>query len=156
MPRPPSDTPGVLIYPPIAFLLTTGLGIGLQLVHPISIGPRSLLRIVGATLAVLAGTIALLAAREIKRAGSNIHPNHPTTAIVTRGPYRWTRNPMYLSLCLLATGIGLYLGGLAPVLSAPVLAFVLHWGVILREERYLQRKFGAPYATYRATVRRWF
>jgi len=156
MSPPSTDNPGVLIYPPLAFLGTMGLGVGLHLAHPLALGPPGPLRIAGAALAVLAGTIAIWAGREVKRAGSNIHPNHPTTAIVTGGPYRWTRNPMYLSLCLLAAGIGLLIDGLAPVLSVPLLAALLRWGVIRREECYLQQKFGATYADYCTRVRRWF
>ena len=63
---------------------------------------------------------------------------------------------MYLSLCLLAAGIGLLIDGLAPVLSVPLLAALLRWGVIRREECYLQQKFGATYADYCTRVRRWF
>ena len=91
----------------------------------------------------------------MRKAGTNIRPDKPSTTVVTAGPFGFTRNPMYLSLCLLNTGIALLVGGLFPLLMTLVLAVILHSGVILREEHYLAKKFGADYDSYRRRVRRW-
>lgn len=89
------------------------------------------------------------------KAGTNIRPDKPALAIVTAGPFRLTRNPMYLSLCLLQLGLGLLINGLIPLLLVIPLALTLHFGVILREERYLTAKFGETYTHFQSHVRRW-
>jgi hypothetical protein len=74
---------------------------------------------------------------------------------VTTGPFRWSRNPLYLANLIIYVGTTLVVDALWPfVLLVPLIA-LLEWGVIRREERYLSRKFGAPYDAYRARVRRW-
>ena len=91
----------------------------------------------------------------MKQAGTNINPLQPATSLVTTGPFRFSRNPLYLSLTLLFAGLSLILNSLWGLIAlAPVLA-ILHFGVILREERYLEAKFGESYRQYRTQVRRW-
>ncbi len=93
--------------------------------------------------------------RQQRRAGTNIETHRPTETIVTDGPYRYSRNPLYIGLMSLYSGAAVMgdslwvLGLLAPLLV------VMHFGVILREEAYLERKFGDVYRAYRARVRRW-
>lgn len=78
----------------------------------------------------------------MRRAGTNIRPDQPTLALVLDGPFRFTRNPLYIAAIGLCVGVALFVDGLAPfVVLVPVLA-VLHWGIVLREERYLEAKFG--------------
>jgi protein-S-isoprenylcysteine O-methyltransferase Ste14 len=84
-----------------------------------------------------------------------VDPREPTTAVVTDGPYRFTRNPLYLSMTLIYVGITALANALAPVLLLPVVLQVMSRGVIEREEHYLERKFGAEYLSYKARVRRW-
>ena len=91
----------------------------------------------------------------MRRAGTNVNPRDPTTAIVVEGPFRFSRNPLYLSLILAYLGITLLVNALWPLLLLPPLLVVLHWGVIAREERYLEAKFGESYRVYKARVRRW-
>jgi len=89
------------------------------------------------------------------RAGTNVRPDRPATALVTGGPFRFSRNPLYVSLIALYLGITLLFDALWPlILLIPVLAFV-HWGIVLREERYLELKFGDAYRDYKTRVRRW-
>lgn len=91
----------------------------------------------------------------MRRAGTNISPSRPATALVVGGPFRFSRNPLYVALTSLFLGLTLIFNtawGL--LLSIPVL-IVMHYGVILREERYLEAKFGESYRDYRASVRRW-
>ena len=88
-------------------------------------------------------------------AGTNIRPDRPALTIVRSGPYRSTRNPMYLSLCLLQLALGFVLDGWIPLLFAIPLLLILHFGVILREESYLEAKFGEQYLALKREVRRW-
>ena len=92
----------------------------------------------------------------MRRAGTNVRPDRPAIALVTGGPFRFSRNPLYLSLTTLYLGITLYFDALwLLIMLVPVLAFV-HWRIVLREERYLEARFGDAYRAYKARVRRWF
>ncbi len=91
----------------------------------------------------------------MKAAGTNVRPDRPALTIVRNGPYRFTRNPMYLSLCLLQLALGFVLDGWVPLLLAIPLLVTLHFGVVLREERYLEAKFGEQYLLFKREVRRW-
>ena len=91
----------------------------------------------------------------MKAAGTNVSPHNPTLAIVKCGPYRFTRNPLYVSLCLLQLGISLRLNDWIALSLTLVLFGMLHYGVVLREEIYLERKFGEEYLAYKRSVRRW-
>jgi protein-S-isoprenylcysteine O-methyltransferase Ste14 len=106
-------------------------------------------------LAVAAIAFALWGQRVMRAAGTNIRPDLPTTAIVSDGPFAFTRNPLYLTLLVLYAAIGVaaasppFLVGLVPFFV------VLRFGVVAREERYLEAKFGDVYRGYKARVRRW-
>ena len=98
---------------------------------------------------VLPGRHALLAG------GTNVDPALPTTAIVTTGPYRFSRNPLYVGLTLLYLGLAsAFNTWWGAILLVPILA-VMHRGVVRREERYLEQKFGEPYRQYCSRVRRY-
>jgi protein-S-isoprenylcysteine O-methyltransferase Ste14 len=145
----------VVALPPLIYL--GGLAAGL-IAH--AVDPRALFAgragtWVGAVLAIAAIVLALWARNAFGRAGTSVHPTEPTTAIVQSGPYRFTRNPMYLALTLLYAGIVLMVNGVWPAVMAIPLLWTMHWGVITREERYLDRKFGETYRDYRRRVRRW-
>lgn len=125
------------------------------MVLPVRLLPPLPSRIAGGVIVCLAAGLALWAEKVMKAAGTTPRPDRPTTAIVFAGPYRFTRNPMYLSLCALQLGIALLIDGLMPLLFLVPLTLVLHFGVIRREERYLAAKFGEPYLSFRRRVRRW-
>ena len=91
----------------------------------------------------------------LRRAGTSQNPRRPTTALVVSGPFRISRNPLYLSLLCLYVGIALFVNGLWLFLLAIPLVAVLRLGIIAPEERYLERKFGDEYRRYRSRVRRW-
>jgi protein-S-isoprenylcysteine O-methyltransferase Ste14 len=91
----------------------------------------------------------------MRRAHTNVDPTQPATALVVEGPFMLTRNPLYLSLTLLYTGITILVNTLWAMLLLPVILVVMRWGVIDREERYLERKFGERYLRYKASVHRW-
>ena len=88
-------------------------------------------------------------------AGTNINPLMPTTSIVTSGPFRFTRNPLYVSLTLLYLGLTLAFNTWWGIVGLIPLLVVMHYGVVLREERYLEQKFGEMYRQYRSKVRRY-
>lgn len=84
-----------------------------------------------------------------------MNPYQPTTAIVTEGPYRFTRNPIYLSLAVLYAGLEVMANALWSLLLLLAVMLIIHYAVILPEERYLEQKFGEEYRSYKAKVRRW-
>lgn len=155
MPAEAKDHAGIIAFPPLIFAVHAVAGGMTHWLCPIPLLPPLPARIIGVLLTIAAGAQAFWASRMMKRAGTNVKPSLPTTAIVATGPYRYTRNPMYLSLCLLHLGIGLLINGVLPVLFIVPLALTLHFGVIKREERYLDAKFGETYLAYRRGVRRW-
>lgn len=104
----------------------------------------------------IAALIGLSGAWALRRAGTTISVDRPTTAIVASGPYRYSRNPLYVALTLLYLGLGAAaLNTLWALVLLPPLLVVIQRGVIEREERYLERKFGEEYRRYKRRVRRW-
>jgi protein-S-isoprenylcysteine O-methyltransferase Ste14 len=155
MQTPNQDHPHVVAPPPLIFAACLAVGLGLHWLWPVSLPLRFQLRNLGVVLVVIAASLALSAGIVMRKARTSIRPDKPSTTVVTAGPFGYTRNPLYLSLCLLNAGIALRLGGLIPLLMTVVLATILHQGVILREEKYLAGKFGSAYADYCSRVRRW-
>jgi len=151
-----ADNPGVLAFPPLIWLVNAVISV---LVHfflvglPIMNYHASL--VCGIALVILAPTLALSAVVTMKKAGTNVDPAKPALTIVRGGPYRFTRNPMYLALCLLQVALGFFLNDWFTLLFVVPFALILHYGVILREERYLTAKFGEPYLELKREVRRW-
>ena len=97
----------------------------------------------------------LVAFRAMTRAGTPLDPRETPKLILTTGIYRLSRNPIYLSMGIFVLGVGILADTLWVVVLAPVIIFVMERGVIAREEKYLERKFGATYLQYKAAVRRW-
>jgi protein-S-isoprenylcysteine O-methyltransferase Ste14 len=95
------------------------------------------------------------AARLFLRAGTPLEPWQTPTALVVSGPYRFTRNPMYLGLTLCLIGLTLWLGTTTPALLLPVFVALLTLGFVRPEERRLEQRFGKSYRTYKSRVRRW-
>jgi protein-S-isoprenylcysteine O-methyltransferase Ste14 len=153
--REAPDNPGVIAPPPLIYAGALAIGLLVNRLHPIAFLPRVLSRVLGWPLIVGGLVIGSLGFREMKRAGTNVDPREPTTAIVTEGPYRFTRNPLYLCLTLVYAGISALANALWAVLLLPGVLAVMRRGVIEREERYLERKFGDEYVNYKARVRRW-
>jgi protein-S-isoprenylcysteine O-methyltransferase Ste14 len=97
----------------------------------------------------------LVAAGLFRRLGTNVPPSQPTTLIATTGPYRWTRNPMYLGMALSYAGLAIGFDGPIAFALLPLVLIAIQTQVIAREERYLEAKFGDDYRRYKAEVRRW-
>lgn len=92
---------------------------------------------------------------KFRAAGTPVPGNKPTTAIVRAGPYRFSRNPIYLAFSLLQLGIAIWVNSLWLVATLVPAHAVMAWIVVPREERYLERAFGAEYLAYKSAVRRW-
>ncbi len=149
------DSPGVIVFPPLLYVGTLLLGLLLNYFWPMPVTPGKAMRIVGGIIGLAGGLFAQWGAKTMRRAGTNIFPGKPTLAIVTEGPFGFTRNPLYLGNAIFYAGLALIFNSAWPLfLFAPMLC-VIHWGIIRREERYLETKFGETYLTYKAHVRRW-
>lgn len=151
----PRDNPGVIALPPVLFSGTLLVAILLHLIVPLRLLPRTPAWVVGLLLVGIAIVIMASGVRAMARAQTEMDVRKSTTAIVVDGPFRYTRNPLYISLTLLYLGIAALINTLWPVLLLPILLLVMQRGVIEREERYLERKFGDEYLRYKARVRRW-
>jgi len=149
------DSPGVIVIPPLLYLGTLIVGVILHVLVPLPAFPPLPARIVGVVLIVASAALARWGERTMRRAGTNVRPDRPTLAIVTDGPFRFSRNPLYVSLTGLYLGIALIIDDVWPLVLVVPLLIVMRWGVVAREERYLDAKFGEPYRAYRARVRRW-
>lgn len=141
--------------PPVVYIAGLLLGWGAETIRP----TPNLPRIAALIVFVLGlGLFALLdpaATARFKHANTSFIPWKASTALVTDGPYRFTRNPMYLGMAALYAGIALGTGLLWALALLPIVLAVIQVAVIRREEAYLERLFGNPYRDYRAKVRRW-
>jgi protein-S-isoprenylcysteine O-methyltransferase Ste14 len=152
-----SDEPtaGVIAPPPLIFLSGLALAFGLEALLPSASIPGALSWPLGALLVVCGLVLLRTFLTSFHRAGTAVEPWKPTSAIVTSGPYRLTRNPAYLGMALTYAGIALLAKALWPFATLLVVLALIDRGVIAREERYLEREFGDEYRRYKATVRRW-
>jgi len=151
------DSPGVLVFPPLIPLAMLAAGVVLQWLVPLDwLTHRVPWRIgIGLILAFAGLAVLLLGVHALRRHGTNIRPTQPTLCIATDGIFAWTRNPIYVGGITGTVGISLALGLDWVLLLHPFGILVLHSGVVLREERYLARKFGDAYRSYQATARRY-
>jgi protein-S-isoprenylcysteine O-methyltransferase Ste14 len=151
-----ADRPGVAVLPPLLYGGVFLVVLVLRWIWPLRIFENSAAFWPGIGLCVLAVALAMWGRRKMKAAGTNVNPMRPATAIVTTGPFRFTRNPLYLGMTLLFLGLTLAINTWWGVVALVPVLLVMHRGVILREERYLDQKFGDSYRSYRASVRRYF
>lgn len=151
-----NDHPDVLALPPLIYFGFFCLGLILEFFWRTRIFATLPSRIsIGAALVIAGFQLGYRAFREFKRADTNVEVYRPATSLVTSGPYRWTRNPIYIGLTSAYMGAALLADSLWVLgLLAPALVIV-HYGVVLREEEYLRAKFGQPYQQYQASVKRW-
>lgn len=152
------DSAQVRFPPPFVYLGFLLLGFGAErFVGLRSIGVDRLVGLGLGALIFLAGLAVGLAAWGLfGRVGTRVEPWRASTGIVESGPFRWTRNPMYLGMALNYTGLAVALDGPIALILLPVLLAIIQTQVIAREERYLEGKFGQAYLDYKARVRRWF
>lgn len=147
-------TAGVIAFPPLIYGVPLIAGIVAdRVLSNKPLPPASGLLSIGCFLA--AASIVAPAFGAFKKAGTAIDPFEETTALVDSGPYRFTRNPMYLALTLAYAGVAFAARRAAPFALLPAVLWTMQHGVILREERYLERKFGKAYREYLQRVPRW-
>src|SRR5262249_28295035 len=143
-----------LLRPPIVFLLAILVGIALNWAWPLQFMP-SILGWLGPVLTLGAVLLFVLSLREFRAAGTSVRGTERTTTIVRTGPYRFSRNPIYVSFVLLVLGLAVWLNNLWLLVTLlPAVGFIAAV-VIPREERFLERNFRDRYSSYKATVRRW-
>lgn len=150
------DVPGVIALPPLLYAGALLLVVILERLMPWSLYAHLARVWIGAALTVAGIAVVLWGSATMHRAGTNVPPNRPATALVTQGPFRYTRNPLYLGLHATFLGLTYLLQSAWGLLVFVPLAVVMHHGVILREEAYLERKFGDAYRAYCKSVRRYF
>ena len=149
------DNPGVVGHPPLILL---GFLLGAFLIDyylPLPVLPAEVQYSLGGVLIAGGVAVFVLAVRPMRRAGTNIPTNKATTAIVSGGPYRYSRNPIYLSATIASVGIAVMADSVWVLASLIPFLIIINRGVIDREEKYLENKFGKDYLDYKASVRRW-
>ncbi len=149
------DNPSVVARPPLIYAGALVVGLLADVLFPVPFLPGAVAWLLGLPLIGGGLLLGFLGDRALSDAGTNRSPYEPTTKLVTGGPYRFTRNPLYLSITLLYGGIAVLANALWAALLLPFVLLVMRHGVIDREERYLERKFGEEYLRYKTRVRRW-
>jgi protein-S-isoprenylcysteine O-methyltransferase Ste14 len=151
----PSDVPNVVILPPLLYVLALAVGFLVQWLAPRPIISSNAGYWIGGVLLASGVFLAIWGRRVMERAGTNVNPTLPSTALVATGPFLFSRNPLYVALTLIYVGLALLANALwVLVLIVPVL-LIMHYGVIRREERYLEARFADAYREYRSRVRRY-
>lgn len=152
------DHADVVMRPPRLFLSGLTAGAVLELFIPLGPGlANGSFRAVaiGIALAIIGAALVVHAARRFSDAGTTVPISDPTTALVTDGLYGWSRNPIYVAATVFYVGLAIALTTGWALLALPVVLTVLHHGVVLREEVFLEDTFGADYVAYKSAVPRW-
>jgi protein-S-isoprenylcysteine O-methyltransferase Ste14 len=155
-PQNPPDHSGIVFPPPFVY---AGLLLAGCLVHrwvPVALVPGAAwLRWPGWFLVIAGVGLAVSAAATFRSAGTHVNPRKPATTVVAHGPFRFTRNPMYVAMGTVYLGVTALVNSLWPLLLFPPAVWIIGRYMIAREEAYLERKFGHAYLDYKAKVRRW-
>jgi len=155
----PKDNAGVIAPPPLIALAALLLGIALDWLVPVYVLATLLgswwRGFLGGVIVTAGAGIAIAARQRFIEGGTNVEPWKPVARIVTSGIYRHVRNPMYVGLMLMVGGFGVALASDWTIVMVLPLALVLRNGVVLREERYLEAKFGEEYRKYKSSAPRW-
>ena len=153
-----TDVPNLgLVRPPLVYLasLVVGTILQLTLALPFPLLPRTFTVSLGASLTAVAIALFLFSVDKFRKAGTPVPARKPTTAIVRTGPYRFSRNPIYLAFSLFQLGVAIWVDSLWLLATLVGAVALMHFVVIPKEESYLERRFGAQYLEYKASVRRW-
>jgi protein-S-isoprenylcysteine O-methyltransferase Ste14 len=153
--KPPEVANLGIVRPPAVYLATIAAGTVLQLAWPAAVLPGGFAVPVGSALVVAAIALFLHSAATFRAAGTPVPGNRPTTAVVSTGPYGFSRNPIYVAFSLLQLGVAAWMNS-AWLVGTLLVAIALMTAIVIpREEDYLERKFGTEYLQYKARVRRW-
>jgi protein-S-isoprenylcysteine O-methyltransferase Ste14 len=145
----------VVAPPPLLYAGAVTVGLLAKALFPVRFLPRTVTLTFGGPLVGSGLLLVLSGLRAMRRAGTEVRPDRPTTSLVIDGPYRFTRNPLYLGLTLMYGGITALANSLPSELLLPLVLLIMRRGVIEREQRYLERSFGEEYVQYKTRVRRW-
>jgi protein-S-isoprenylcysteine O-methyltransferase Ste14 len=152
-----ADAPPIKLYPPYLAITAPIVAVALDWLVPLGwsfAGPVWQLGL-GIILGVVAFWLAVSGTRAFKAAGTNVDPKQEALVLVENGPYRFTRNPMYLGMVTLQLALAFLFSLEWSLIAAPILWAALNWGVVVHEEAYLTRKFGEPYEALLKRTRRW-
>jgi protein-S-isoprenylcysteine O-methyltransferase Ste14 len=152
-----TETAGVIARPPLLFLAALLLGLASDhlLPSPFAVPERAGHAIIAGALIVIGLTLAATGIRNFSRSATPVPTNQPTRVLVTTGIHGWTRNPIYLGMFLIYGGVGVAARSPWTLILTIPLALTIRYGVVAREEAYLERRFGDAYRNYKARVRRW-
>ncbi len=151
---PEVANPGIM-RPPLVYLGAIALGLLLHFAWPVRLVSRAVGKPLGGTAVLVAVALFLDAVHTLRTAGTPVPGNRPTTTIVRTGPYRWSRNPIYLSFSLLQLGVAFWANSLWLLVTLIPAVALMSFVVIPREEHYLETRFPSDYLPYKASVRRW-
>jgi protein-S-isoprenylcysteine O-methyltransferase Ste14 len=144
-----------IVRPPLVYLGAIALGLLLHFAWPVRFVADGVSMPLGATVVLVAVALFVYAVRTFRTAGTPVPGNRPTTTIVRAGPYRWSRNPIYLAFSLLQLGIACWVNSLWLLVTLIPAVALMSFVVIPREEHYLETRFPSDYLPYKASVRRW-
>lgn len=136
----------------VGFMLA---GILLNHLHPLPLPDGWPATAIGIGVISVAGALAVWAFLQFQRADTGMRPDEPASELLTGGPYRYTRNPQYIVLALVQVTVACWLDNLWILLLTPLTMIVVDRYAVVREERYLEQRFGQEYRDYRRRVRRW-
>ena len=144
------------VVPPVYFLASILLMVALHLVLPIARLIQAPWSYAGAGLILVGIVVTASSARLFQKYQTAIKPFEESSALVVEGPFKYTRNPMYLGMLLILLGMAMLMGTATPFVVIPVFAWLITTQFIVKEEEILERRFGHEYLDYRTKVRRWF
>jgi protein-S-isoprenylcysteine O-methyltransferase Ste14 len=144
-----------IMRPPFVYLGAIALGLLLHFAWPVQLVSRAVSGPLGGTAVLVAVALFLWAVLTFRTAGTPVRGNRPTTTIVRTGPYRYSRNPIYLSFSLLQVGVACWVNSLWLLVTLMPAVALMSFVVIPREEHYLESRFPSDYLPYKASVRRW-
>ena len=148
------DNPGIRVPPPLVYLLALLLGLLLNRTFHVPFLPHGVTRVLGWPLVGGGMALATWFIRTMRAADTTLDVNMPVSTLVQDGPFRYSRNPGYLSLAMIYAGIAILRNALWAIVFLPLLVLVTQRELIEREERYLERTFGEDYLAYKGRVRR--
>ncbi|MPW05634.1 isoprenylcysteine carboxylmethyltransferase family protein [Paraburkholderia sp. CNPSo 3155] len=151
---PQVANPGI-IRPPFVYLGAIVVGVLLHFAWPVQLVPHSASGPLGGSAVLVAVVLFVWAVRTLRAADTPVPGNRPTTAIVCKGPFRYSRNPIYLAFSLLQLGVAFSVNSLWLLVTLVPAVALMSLVVIPREERYLESRFPSEYLPYKASVRRW-